>query len=58
MNRHNAYAYLPLVAALAASKTIQAYRGQPGGSIAWEDFGPDDEVLFTCPPHLYRVKPE
>lgn len=58
MTRHNAYAYLPLVAALAFSKTIQALREQPDGTHAWEDFGPEDEVLFTCGPELYRVKPE
>lgn len=53
MNRDNAHLYAPLVQALAAGQTIQANRGtvdQP----RWEDL--PESVLFTCEPHLYRVK--
>lgn len=57
MNRHNAGDFLKLVAALAFGKTIQAFRLQQNGKYAWEDFGPDEEVLFTCESDRYRIKP-
>lgn len=61
MNRQNAKDYLPHVVTLAEGKTLQAHRLQiaedGSESREWEDFGPDEEVLFTCPPHLYRAKP-
>ena len=54
MNRDNAHLYAPLVQALAAGQTIQANRGTVEEP-RWEDL--PEWVLFTCEPHLYRVKP-
>lgn len=54
MNKDNAHLYLPLVAALAAGKTIQRkVHSFPGG---WADAigGPS----FLLDPEYYRVKPE
>ncbi len=55
MNRENAHLYAPLVQALAAGQTIQANRGTVDEP-CWEDL--PESVLFTCDPHLYRVKPQ
>lgn len=55
MNKHNAAQYLPLVIALSEGKEIEANRGYEGNPI-WEPVSEDGEVLFTCAPHLYRVK--
>lgn len=55
MTRENAHLYLPLVAALAEGKVIQANRGTEAEPMWVSLF---DEVKFTCEPHLYRVAPE
>lgn len=53
MNRQTAVLYAPLVAALAAGRTIQANRGSEEAP-NWVILG--DDVEFSCPPHLYRVE--
>ena len=60
MNRKNAHLYLPLVRALSFGMTIQANRSpDPAGDPQWVDLDENEgEVLFTCAPELYRVKPE
>lgn len=58
MNKHNAARYLPLVAALAEGRTIQANRGSPGEP-QWENLEANEgEVHFTCVPELYRIAPD
>lgn len=58
MNKRNARRYLPLVAALAEGRTIQANRGGDGEP-NWVSLDENDgEVRFSCAPELYRVAPD
>jgi hypothetical protein len=58
MNKRTAAQYLPLVAALAEGRTIQANRGTPGEP-HWVSLDENDgEVRFSCEPDLYRVEPD
>ncbi len=55
MNKQNAAQYLPMVAALAEGRTIQANRGTRGDP-HWVALDENDgEVRFSCEPDLYRV---
>ena len=49
MNKENAHAYLPLVQAVAAGKTLQVL-GNDGN---WYN-----TKLIHIPPHRFRIKPE
>jgi len=53
MHKDNAKDYLPLVQALADGKTIQ--RTFLGNEEKWQD---TDEIIFSIPIFLYRIKPE
>lgn len=58
MNKRTAARYLPLVAALAEGRTVQANRGTPSDP-HWVSLDENDgEVRFSCEPELYRVEPD
>ena len=58
MNKHTAAQYLPLVAALAEGRTLQANRGNRSDP-HWVSLDENDgEVRFSCEPDLYRIEPD
>ena len=55
MTRQEAKELLPIITAFADGKEVQLKTADTGRYV-WKDQG--DALAFSCPPQLYRVKPE